>query len=73
VTASAEQGPAEVQVGAQAADRPKIVYWHRELPPLEAEAIGEHTVEAASSRVADTIECRDELWKHVKNDLADTP
>jgi hypothetical protein len=24
----------------------KVVYWHRELPPLDAESIGQHTVEA---------------------------
>jgi hypothetical protein len=40
----------------------KIVYWHRELPPLRAELIAEHTVEATSERVAGTIAHRDELW-----------
>lgn len=40
----------------------KIVYWHRELPPLEAELVAEHTVEATSSRVPGTIAHRDELW-----------
>jgi roadblock/LC7 domain-containing protein len=29
-------------------DDGKIVYWHRELPPLEAELVAEHTVEATS-------------------------
>src|SRR5580765_4406712 len=29
----------------------KVVYWHRELPPLDAEPMGEHTVEANSMRV----------------------
>ena len=43
-------------------DAPKIVYWHRDLPPLEAELMAEHTVEATSSRVAGTIAHRDELW-----------
>jgi hypothetical protein len=42
--------------------KPKIVYWHRELPPLEAELIADHTVEASSSRVPGTIAHRDELW-----------
>src|SRR4249920_2942730 len=32
----------------------KTVYWHRELPPLEAEMLGEHTLEASSDRVLDT-------------------
>ncbi len=40
----------------------KIVYWHRELPPLDAEPIAEHTVEATSSRVPATIVHDDELW-----------
>jgi len=40
----------------------KIVYWHRDLPPLNAELMAEHTVEAASGRVAGTIAHRDELW-----------
>jgi hypothetical protein len=43
-------------------DEPRIVYWHRELPPLEAELVAEHTVEANSSRVPGTIAHRDELW-----------
>jgi hypothetical protein len=40
----------------------KTVFWHRELPPLEAEALGEHTVEAVSSRVPGTLAHRDEIW-----------
>ena len=43
-------------------NRPKIVYWHRELPPLAAEIVAEHTVEASSSRVPGTIARRDALW-----------
>ena len=37
-----------------------IVYWHRDLPPLDAELVAEHTVEANSSRVAGTLAHRDE-------------
>lgn len=40
----------------------KIVYWHRELPPLDAEPVDEHTVEATSQRVEGTIAHRDEVW-----------
>jgi hypothetical protein len=40
----------------------RVVYWHRELPPLEAEPVAEHTVEADSGRVEGTISHRDELW-----------
>jgi hypothetical protein len=48
---------------AIAQDRtPKIVYWHRDWPPVDAEMIGEHTIEANSSRVPGTIAHRDELW-----------
>ena len=38
----------------------KIVYWHRDLPPLDAEALGEHTVEATSDHVPGRV-ARDEL------------
>lgn len=48
---------------------PKIVYWHRELPPLEAELVAEHTVEADSSRVPGTIAHRDELWDQCHREL----
>jgi hypothetical protein len=40
----------------------KIVYWHRELPPVDAELIGAHTLEASSNRIPGTIARRDELW-----------
>jgi hypothetical protein len=46
-----------------------IIYWHRELPPFEAEAMGEHTVEAASERVPGTLAHRDELWDRCYEDL----
>ena len=44
------------------ADEDKIVYWHRELPPIDAELMGEHTVEATSSRIKGSIGHRDDLW-----------
>ena len=47
----------------------KTVYWHRELPPLEAEPLGEHVVEATSGRVPGTIAHRDELWDQCEKDL----
>ena len=47
----------------------KTVYWHRELPPFEAEVIGEHTLEANSDRVPDTIAHRDELWNQCRDSL----
>jgi len=48
---------------------PTIVYWHRELPPIEAEPLGEHTVEADSMRVAGSLARRDDLWDRCYRDL----
>ena len=50
-------------------DGPAIVYWHRELPPLSAEAMGEHALEAKSHRVPGTLIHRDELWERCYDDL----
>ena len=50
-------------------EQPKTVYWHRELPPIDAEALGEHTLEATSGCVPDTIAHRDELWNQCKDAL----
>ena len=50
-------------------DDGKIVYWHRELPPLDAELMAEHTVEATSGRVPGTIIHRDELWDRCYEEL----
>jgi hypothetical protein len=41
----------------------QIVFWHRDLPPLDAEPLGEHSVEANSQHVPDTLAHRDELWQ----------
>lgn len=49
--------------------RSKVVYWHRDLPPTEAELVAEHTVEANSSRIAGTIAHRDELWDRCYREL----
>jgi hypothetical protein len=40
----------------------QIIFWHSELPPFDAEAMGEHVVEADSGRVLGTIAHRDDLW-----------
>ena len=40
----------------------KIIFWHRELPPFDAEPMGEHVVEADSGRVLSTVAHRDGLW-----------
>jgi hypothetical protein len=49
----------------------KNVYWHRELPPLCADLIGEHVVEAVSSRVPSTLSHRDEVWDRCYAELMD--
>jgi hypothetical protein len=40
----------------------RTVYWHRELPPLDAQPIAAHTIEATSARVPGTIARRSDLW-----------
>jgi hypothetical protein len=47
----------------------KVAYWHRELPPLDAEILGEHTVEATSRHVPGTLAHRDALWQECYADL----
>jgi hypothetical protein len=47
----------------------KRVYWHRELPPIDATTIAEDIVEATSLRVHGTLARRDELWKRCYDDL----
>ena len=47
----------------------KIVYWHRDLPPVAAELMADHTVEATSGRVAGTLSHRDELWHRCYDEL----
>ena len=46
-----------------------MVFWHRELPPLEANLIAEHTIEANSGRVPGTHAHRDELWDQCYREL----
>lgn len=46
-----------------------IIYWHRELPPFDAEAIEEHVVDATSRRVPGTLDHRSELWDECYKDL----
>lgn len=48
---------------------PPVVYWHRELPPITAEIMDEHVVEASSSRVPGAITHHSELWHRCYDDL----
>lgn len=45
------------------------VYWHRDLPPIEAEAAEEHTIEAMSDRVNGAIVRHGELWNRCHETL----
>ena len=45
------------------------MYWHRDLPPVEAEPVADHTVEADSTRVPGTLSHRDELWDRCYREL----
>lgn len=40
----------------------KVVYWHRELPPLDAELMSEHTIDAHSHRVPGKLSNHDAQW-----------
>ena len=57
-----------IETGASGADS-AVIYWHRELPPLTAEPMAEHTLEATSRRVPGTLAHRDELWEQCYDDL----
>jgi len=50
---------------------PKSIYWHRELPPFDAQPMEEHVVEASSSHVPGTIARRDDLWHRCETELVE--
>ncbi len=62
-TAIAQENP------VRSADDVPRVYWHRELPPVDADIIGEHVLEATSMRVQGSLAHRDELWDRCYRDL----
>jgi hypothetical protein len=55
--------------GARDGNRQKVVFWHRELPPLHAEAMAEHVLEASSVRIPGKLAHRDQLWRECEADL----
>jgi hypothetical protein len=57
-----------VIVTAADGDR-KIIYWHRDLPPLDAEQMGEHVIDATSMRVKGDLAQHGELWDQCHDDL----
>ena len=50
----------------------QIVYWHRELPPLDAEIMEAHTIEASSGHVPGNIAQRDALWNRCYRELMES-
>jgi hypothetical protein len=48
---------------------PRTIYWHRELPPLDAQPMAEHVVEASSTHVPDTIAHREDMWNQCQGEL----
>ena len=47
----------------------QVIYWHRELPPLRAEVMGEHILEATSRRVQGRFSRAGEEWGRCYGDL----
>lgn len=56
-------------VVSTAGEETKVIYWHADLPPLDAEQIGEHVVEATSTRVKGDLAHRDALWDQCYSNL----
>lgn len=48
---------------------PRVVYFHRDLPPLSADVCDDDTIEAKSHRVLGSLSHRDEAWDHCYADL----
>ena len=45
------------------------IYWHRELPPFDAELMGEYVLEAVSDHVRGSLAHRGELWDRAYQEL----
>ena len=58
-----------VMTAVKNSDSAQIVYWHRDLPPVDADVVGEHTIEATSARVPGILAHRDDLWECCHQDL----
>jgi hypothetical protein len=62
-------GPAVLEEKVEEGNSGQTIYWHRDLPPFEAEVMGEHTIEARSARVRGTLAHHDELWSQCHESL----
>ena len=51
------------------AEESRCIYWHRDLPPIDAVMMGEHVLEANSSRVRASFAYRDQTWESCYRDL----
>jgi hypothetical protein len=47
----------------------RVVFWHRELPPVDAEMVGEHVVEASSTRTVGSLARGDAAWERCYDEL----
>jgi hypothetical protein len=45
------------------------IFWHRDLPPVRAEIMDEHVVEATSLRLPGHLVQRDDNWHRCHDDL----
>lgn len=50
-------------------DEERRIFWHRELPPLTAEPVDEHVIEATSERVPGAIVRDGALWNRCHDTL----
>ena len=53
-------------------DARQIVYWHRELPPIDGEILHEHVVEATSERLAQEVARLGGDYAHVLDEHIDS-
>ena len=58
-----------IEPAVSANQEARCIYWHRDLPPINAEMLGEHVIEATSSRVRASFAYRDERWESCYRDL----
>jgi|SRR5215467_853377 len=56
--------PSQIATGKfdRHAEKSQVIFWHSELPPVDAEPMEEHVVEAQSKRVPSSIAHRGDLW-----------
>ena len=65
-----KRGPVAIEGPAESRnEEPRCIFWHRELPPRDAELLGEHVLEATSSRVRASFAYRDDRWESCYRDL----